>query len=139
MSVILLDMTTPPWWMEKVMVYYYYYNLVYQNVSNRVLPQCTVFSLHCELVMLQVGMCTRIKNYYKRRACNDKGPPDYRLGETSYAHTSPFLGSMHPGQSIQTLENNMYRAPLYEHRVSLYVSRPEHTDAREQHEPSTIL
>ncbi|KAA0200102.1 hypothetical protein HAZT_HAZT011286 [Hyalella azteca] len=63
------------------------------------------------------GMCTRIKNYYKRRACNDKGPPEYRFGETAYAHTSPFLGSMHPGQSIQTLENNMYRAPLYEHKM----------------------
>lgn len=48
---------------------------------------------------------------------NDKGPPDYRYGETAYAHTSPFLGSMHPGQSIQTIENNMYRAPLYEHKV----------------------
>ncbi|XP_076037164.1 transcription initiation factor TFIID subunit 1-like [Oratosquilla oratoria] len=68
-------------------------------------------------LLSQVGMCTRIKNYYKRRAGNDKGPPEYRFGETAYAHTSPFLGAMHPGQSIQTLENNMYRAPLYQHRV----------------------
>lgn len=66
----------------------------------------------------QVGMATRVKNYYKRRAGNDKGPPEYRFGETAYAHTSPFLGAMHPGQSIQTLENNMFRAPLYEHKVS---------------------
>lgn len=65
----------------------------------------------------QVGMSTRVKNYYKRRAGNDKGPPEFRFGETAYAHTSPFLGAMHPGQSIQTLENNMFRAPLYEHKV----------------------
>ena len=30
-------------------------------------------------------------------------------------HSSPFLGSIHPGQSIQSFENNMYRAPIYEH------------------------
>ena len=63
-------------------------------------------------------MCTRVKNYYKRKAGHDKGPPEFRFGDTSYAHTSPYLGSMHPGQSIQTFENNMYRAPLYEQNVS---------------------
>lgn len=68
-------------------------------------------------LLSQVGMCTRIKNYYKRKACNDKGPPEFKFGETAYAHTSPFLGSMHLGQSIQTLENNMYRSPLYEHKL----------------------
>ena len=73
---------------------------------------------HDQVIFLcQVGMATRIKNYYKRRAGNDKGPPEFRFGETAYAHTSPFLGAMHPGQSIQTLENNMFRAPLYEHKV----------------------
>ena len=68
-------------------------------------------------LLSQVGMATRIKNYYKRRAGNDKGPPEYRFGETAYAHTSPFLGHMHPGQSIQTLENNLYRASMYEHKT----------------------
>lgn len=79
-----------------------------------------IFLEYCEEyppLLSQVGMATRIKNYYKRRAGNDKGPPEYRFGETAYAHTSPFLGAMHPGQSIQTLENNMFRAPLYEHKV----------------------
>ncbi|XP_047488468.1 transcription initiation factor TFIID subunit 1-like isoform X2 [Penaeus chinensis] len=68
-------------------------------------------------LLSQVGMATRIKNYYKRKAGNDKGPPEFRFGETAYAHTSPFLGAMHPGQSIQTIENNMYRAPMYEHKI----------------------
>ncbi|KAK6628726.1 hypothetical protein RUM43_002542 [Polyplax serrata] len=65
----------------------------------------------------QVGMCSKIKNYYKRKAGKDQGPPEYKYGETAYAHTSPFLGIMAPGASIQTVENNMYRAPLFEHKL----------------------
>ncbi|CAG9856159.1 unnamed protein product [Phyllotreta striolata] len=68
-------------------------------------------------LMNQVGMCSKIKNYYKRKAAKDSGPPTYRYGETAYAHTSPFLGILHPGQSIQAIENNMYRAPIYEHTM----------------------
>ncbi|KAJ8966592.1 hypothetical protein NQ314_003444 [Rhamnusium bicolor] len=52
-----------------------------------------------------------------RKAAKDCGPPTYRYGETAYAHTSPFLGILHPGQSIQAIENNMYRAPIYEHQI----------------------
>ncbi|CAH1372514.1 unnamed protein product [Tenebrio molitor] len=68
-------------------------------------------------LMNQVGMCSKIKNYYKRKAAKDSGPPTYKYGETAYAHTSPFLGILHPGQSIQAIENNMYRAPIYEHTI----------------------
>ena len=68
-------------------------------------------------LMNQVGMCTKIKNYYKRHIGKDQGPPNYKYGETAYAHSSPFLGFLSPGQSIQALENNMYRAPIYEHQV----------------------
>ena len=65
----------------------------------------------------QVGMCSKIKNYYKRKAGKDAGPPDTPYGETTYAHTSPFLGAMHPGELIQTIENNMYRAPIYDNPI----------------------
>ncbi|KAL1517978.1 hypothetical protein ABEB36_001670 [Hypothenemus hampei] len=68
-------------------------------------------------LMNQVGMCSKIKNYYKRKAAKDSGPPTYKYGETAYAHTSPFLGILHPGQSIQAIENNMYRAPIYNHQI----------------------
>ncbi|KAF2894065.1 hypothetical protein ILUMI_12106 [Ignelater luminosus] len=68
-------------------------------------------------LMNQVGMCSKIKNYYKRKAGKDQGPPTYKYGEVAYAHTSPFLGILHPGQSIQAIENNMYRAPIYEHKI----------------------
>ncbi|XP_033222126.1 transcription initiation factor TFIID subunit 1 isoform X2 [Belonocnema kinseyi] len=68
-------------------------------------------------LMNQVGMCSKMKNYYKRKAGKDQGPQKYKYGETAYAHTSPFLGILTPGQSIQTVENNMYRAPIYEHNI----------------------
>lgn len=66
----------------------------------------------------QVGMCSKIKNYYKRKASKDEGPTNYRFGEVAYAHTSPFLGVLLPGKSMQVVENNMYRAPIYEHKLS---------------------
>ena len=71
---------------------------------------------HPPLVGL-VGMCSKIKNYHKRKPGNDTGAKKHRYGETTLAHTSPFLGQMMPGQTIQTFENNLYRAPIYEHKV----------------------
>ncbi|XP_011186353.2 transcription initiation factor TFIID subunit 1 isoform X5 [Zeugodacus cucurbitae] len=69
-------------------------------------------------LMNQVGMCSKIKNYYKRKAAKDNGPQDFKYGEVAFAHTSPFLGIIHPGQCIQALENNMYRAPIYPHTIN---------------------
>lgn len=61
-------------------------------------------------------MCSKIKNYYKRRIGEDPGPPSLQFGETTYTHTSPILGMLSPGRMIQVLENNLYRAPIYEHK-----------------------
>ncbi|XP_017474029.1 PREDICTED: transcription initiation factor TFIID subunit 1 isoform X2 [Rhagoletis zephyria] len=69
-------------------------------------------------LMNQVGMCSKIKNYYKRKAAKDNGPQDFKYGEVAFAHTSPFLGILHPGHCIQALENNMYRAPIYPHNIN---------------------
>ena len=66
-------------------------------------------------LLSQVGMASRIKNYYKRRPGKDGGAPDYEFGETAYSQQSPFLGNLGPGQSLQTVENNLYRAPIYKH------------------------
>ncbi|XP_075973606.1 TATA-box binding protein associated factor 1 isoform X2 [Anticarsia gemmatalis] len=65
----------------------------------------------------QVGMCTKIKNYYKRTAAKDDGPKPLKYGEVAYAHTSPFLGILPPGATQPVVENNMYRAPIYEHTL----------------------
>src|SRR6218665_2411244 len=35
----------------------------------------------------------------------------------AYCQTSPFLGLLAPGQCLQAFENNMVRAPIYEHTV----------------------
>lgn len=67
--------------------------------------------------MLQVGMCSKLKNYYKRKAGKDGGPPELPFGDPAIAHTSPFLGIMPPGRCIQAVENNLYRSPIYPHRV----------------------
>jgi transcription initiation factor TFIID subunit 1 len=42
-----------------------------------------------------------VQNYYKRKPENDKGPKELKYGEVTLAHTSPFLGTMTPGQTIQ--------------------------------------
>ncbi|GBP21203.1 Transcription initiation factor TFIID subunit 1 [Eumeta japonica] len=65
----------------------------------------------------QVGMCSKVKNYYKRTATKDNGPKPLKYGEIAYAHTSPFLGILPPGATQPVIENNMYRAPIYEHKV----------------------
>uniref|UniRef100_A0ABM0LZA8 Transcription initiation factor TFIID subunit 1-like n=1 Tax=Saccoglossus kowalevskii TaxID=10224 RepID=A0ABM0LZA8_SACKO len=69
--------------------------------------------------IMNVGMATKIKNYYKRKPGIDSKPPDYKYGETVYAHSSPFLGSLQPGQSLQAFENNLFRSPIYRHRLPL--------------------
>lgn len=68
-------------------------------------------------LMMQVGMATKIKNYYKRKLGKDAGAPENEYGETIYAHTTPFLGNLAPGHSLQAIENNLFRAPIYNHHL----------------------
>ena len=63
-------------------------------------------------------MATRVKNFWKRKpGKNDDENPVYDYGELTLAHTSPFLGNLGPGQSLQAMENNMFRAPVYQHKT----------------------
>lgn len=72
----------------------------------------------------QVGMATKIKNYMRRKTGSlhidqeTELAAKYEYGEPAVVSTSPFLGTLMPGQSLQTIENNMYRAPIYKHRFS---------------------
>lgn len=69
-------------------------------------------------LLSQVGMCSKLKNYYKRDADKPKAPTGFRYGETvPVPHPSPFLGILNPGQHITVVENNMYRSPIYEHTI----------------------
>lgn len=68
----------------------------------------------------QVGMATKIKNYMRKKGASQVDQENelisrYEYGEPSIVSTSPFLGALNPGQSLQTIENNMYRAPVYRH------------------------
>ena len=72
---------------------------------------------HPPLVM-QIGMATKIKNYYKRKPGKDN-TPELRFGEMTLAHTSPFLGQLAPGKCQPAFENNLFRAPMYEHQLPM--------------------
>lgn len=70
----------------------------------------------------QVGMATKIKNYMRKKSSSlvdqeNELIAKYEYGEPSVVSTSPFLGTLIPGQSLQTIENNMYRAPIYQHHL----------------------
>ncbi|KAG8190490.1 hypothetical protein JTE90_006664 [Oedothorax gibbosus] len=68
-------------------------------------------------LMNQVGMASKIKNYYRRRPGKEASMPEYKYGELAYSHHSPFIGALQPGQSIQAYENHLFRSPIYEHSV----------------------
>lgn len=67
--------------------------------------------------VFQVGMCSKVKNYLKKNNNTDENAANLRYGEMVYTHTSPFLGALSPGKAVQALENNMYRAPIYRHKI----------------------
>ncbi|XP_023236160.1 transcription initiation factor TFIID subunit 1-like [Centruroides sculpturatus] len=68
-------------------------------------------------LMMNIGMATKIKNYYRRRPGKEIAPT-FKYGEpVQFIHTSPFLGHLKQGQSLQAFENNLFRAPLYEHQM----------------------
>jgi len=68
-------------------------------------------------LLSQAGMNTRIRNYYKRKHGKDLNAPALEYGEVSFVQHSPFLGQLAHGQTLQALENNLYRAPTYQHRL----------------------
>ncbi len=44
--------------------------------------------------------------------------PELTYGETTYIQrTSYFLGQLKPGQTLQSFENNLFRAPIYLQRL----------------------
>ncbi|KAI6241578.1 hypothetical protein M3Y99_00317400 [Aphelenchoides fujianensis] len=64
--------------------------------------------------ILLPGMASKIRNYYKRKTQNEP-EPSCEFGETAFTMVSPFLGNLEPGQCLQAIENNMFRAPIYRH------------------------
>lgn len=40
---------------------------------------------------------------------------EFEFGETAFSHASPFLGTLSATESLQAIENNMFRAPIFKH------------------------
>lgn len=68
------------------------------------------------------GMGNRIINYYRKKDQDDTERPKREIGETQVLlpeDKSPFsmFGSVEPGQTVPTLHNAMFRAPVFEHNA----------------------
>ncbi|OMJ26554.1 putative transcription initiation factor TFIID [Smittium culicis] len=79
-------------------------------------------------IMSNVGMGAALVNYYRKTEEQDNHIPDVSLGDLfilGIADASPFLnfGNVMPGQTISVLHNNMFRAPLFSHKLGKYSAR----------------
>lgn len=99
-----------------------------KDITLKDTAECVLVE-YCEeypLVMSNVGMGSVLVNYYRKLGMEDRAFPKVDLGELfilDLADISPFLnfGTIEPGQTIQALYNNLFRAPLY-------VQQPRKTD-----------
>ncbi|XP_059287448.1 transcription initiation factor TFIID subunit 1 isoform X1 [Lycium ferocissimum] len=84
---------------------------------------------YCEerpLLLGNAGMGARLCTYYQKLSPNDQQGTLMRNGNTGLgsvltldpADKSPFLGDIKPGCSQSSLETNMYRAPIFQQKVS---------------------
>lgn len=63
----------------------------------------------------------QIRNYYKQAHASDIKAPKFKHGTAALVgprDASPFLGRLKPKQSVQSFENNLYRAPIYPHKMA---------------------
>ncbi|GAB1310553.1 Histone acetyl transferase-2 [Madurella fahalii] len=78
---------------------------------------------YCEeipIVLSNFGMGQKIVNYYRRSKGTDSRPEKRELGEPYILmpeDRSPFamVGEVHPGETVPTLHNQMFRAPIFKH------------------------
>ncbi|TVY50665.1 putative transcription initiation factor TFIID [Lachnellula cervina] len=73
-------------------------------------------------VLSNFGMGNRIINYYRREKADDESRPlpDDKVGDVTLLlpeDRSPFakFGHVEPGETVRTLHNAMYRAPIFKH------------------------
>jgi hypothetical protein len=80
------------------------------------------YSEECPMMLSNFGMGNRLINYYRRKDEDDKERPKLELGETQILLTddqSPFskFGKVDPGETVPTLHNAMFRAPVFKHNA----------------------
>ncbi|KAK4769862.1 hypothetical protein SAY87_030394 [Trapa incisa] len=84
---------------------------------------------YCEerpLLLSNVGMGARFCTYYQKTAPNDQtgnflSNENRNMGSLlvlDSADKSPFLGEIKPGSTLSSLETNMFRSPVFPHKVS---------------------
>lgn len=69
------------------------------------------------------GMGSRLINYYRRKDMQDASRPKLDVGETAVLlpqDKSPFsnFGDVAPGETLPTIHNMMFRAPIFKHEPS---------------------
>ncbi|KAI8816414.1 uncharacterized protein EV422DRAFT_581472 [Fimicolochytrium jonesii] len=74
-------------------------------------------------ILMNPGMATLIYNYYRKSSAKDTTLPQMEMGTPfllEEVDASPFLGfgDVEPGETLQAITNNMFRAPIFEHRAS---------------------
>ncbi|XP_058086188.1 transcription initiation factor TFIID subunit 1 isoform X2 [Magnolia sinica] len=78
------------------------------------------------LLLGNIGMGARLCTYYQKSAPGDQTASSLRNGSNCLgnvltldpADKSPFLGDIKPGCSQSCLETNMYRAPIFPHKLA---------------------
>lgn len=99
---------------------------VFKNTKDLTLRDNSTAVLfeYCEripTVLSKFGMGNRVINYYRKGADTTSAPPPKKeLGETHILlpeDRSPFaiFGTVDPGETVPTLHNQMFRAPLFKH------------------------
>ncbi|KAM0335286.1 hypothetical protein ACHAQA_000331 [Verticillium albo-atrum] len=100
---------------------------VFQSTKDLgITDNCTaVLFEYCERtppVLSNFGMGNRVINYYRKRQVDEEEvPPKVDVGESHVLHPedrSPFaiFGEVKAGQTMPTLHNQMFRAPIFKHQ-----------------------
>lgn len=88
-----------------------------------------IFCRYCEerpLLLSNIGMGARLCTYYQKSAPDDQTASLLRSTNSNLGHVislnpadkSPFVGDIKAGCSQFSIETNMYRAPIFSHKVS---------------------
>ncbi|GAB7363774.1 hypothetical protein MBLNU230_g4342t1 [Neophaeotheca triangularis] len=78
------------------------------------------YSEEVPTMLSNLGMGSRLINYYRKRDADDNERPKRELGETQVLlnqDKSPFsnFGHVDAGDTVPTIQNGLYRAPIFQH------------------------
>lgn len=81
---------------------------------------CLEYSEEYPAILSNVGMGSKILNYYRKRNEEDEYRPSEICGEPSIlglSDQSPFwnFGAVETGETVQAISNRMFRAPVFRH------------------------